>query len=58
MRKYRRVGLMILKSDAKFEGKLTLGSKSDMRIWLNFRVQAVAGHWKFSLWKATFAETM
>ena len=44
MRKYRRVGLMILKSDAKFEGKLTLGSKSDMRIWVNFIVQAVAGH--------------
>ena len=58
MRKYRRVGLMILKSDAKFEGKLTLGSKSDMRIWVNFIVQAVPGHWKFSLWKATFAETM
>ena len=35
---------MILKSDAKFEGKLTLGSKSDMRIWVNFIVQAVPGH--------------
>ena len=35
---------MILKGDAKFEGKLTLDSKSDIRIWVNFIVQAVASH--------------
>ena len=34
MKKYRRV--MTLKSDAKFEEKLTLGSKTDMMNLVNF----------------------
>ena len=29
---------MTLKSYAKFEEKLTLGSKNDMRNWVNFNV--------------------
>ena len=33
---------MTLKSDAKFEEKLTLGSKNDMRNLVNFNVQAGA----------------
>ena len=31
---------MILKSDAKFEEKLTLGSKDDMRNLVNFNVSS------------------
>ena len=31
---------MTLKSDAKFEEKLTLGSKNDMRIWVNFNASS------------------
>ena len=42
MKKYSRVSLMTLKSDAKFEEKLTLASKNDMRNWVNFILQAVA----------------
>ena len=36
VQKSRRVSLMTLKSDAKFEEKLTLGSKNDMRNLVNF----------------------
>ena len=36
MKKYRRVRLMTLKSDAKFEKKLTLCSKNSMRNLVNF----------------------
>ena len=37
MKKYRRVQrLVTLKIDAKFEEKLTLGSKNDMKKWVNF----------------------
>ena len=39
-KKYRRVSLMTLKSDAKFEEKLTLGSKNDMRNLVNFNVSS------------------
>ena len=42
MKKYRTVSLMTLKSGAKFKEKLTLGSKNDMRNWVNFIMQAVA----------------
>ena len=38
VQKSRRVSLMTLKSDAKFEEKLTLGSKNDMRNLVNFNV--------------------
>ena len=38
MKKYRRV--MTLKSDAKFEEKLTLGSKNDMRNLVNFNASS------------------
>ena len=31
---------MTLKSDAKFEGKLTLGSKNDMRNLMNFNASS------------------
>ena len=40
MRKYRRVSLMTLESDAKFEEKLTLGSKNDMRNLVNFNASS------------------
>ena len=36
MKKYRRVSLTTLKSDAMFEEKLTLGFKNDMRNLVNF----------------------
>ena len=36
MKKYRRISLMTLKNDAKFEEKLTLGSKNDIRNLVNF----------------------
>ena len=37
MKKYRRVQrLVTLKIDVKFEEKLTLGSKNDMKKWVNF----------------------
>ena len=36
MKKYRRVSLMTQKNDAKFEGKVTLGSRNDMRNQVNF----------------------
>ena len=32
---------MTLKSDAKFEGKLTFGSKNDMKNLVNFNVSSV-----------------
>ena len=35
MKKYRRL-IMTVKTDAKFEEKLTLGSKNDMRNLVNF----------------------
>ena len=34
---------MTLKSDAKFEEKLTLGSKNDMRKLVNFNVSLKSG---------------
>ena len=40
---------MTLKSDAKFEEKLTLTSKNDMRNWANFIMQAVASFEIFTL---------
>ena len=36
MKMYRRVSFMTLESDAKFEEKLTLGFKNDMRNLVNF----------------------
>ena len=48
-KKYRRVSLMTLKSDAKFEEKLTLGSRNDMRNWVNLIMQAVASLKNFTL---------
>ena len=36
MKKYRRLSIMTVKTDAKFEEKLTLGSKNDMRNLVNF----------------------
>ena len=40
MKMYRRVSLVTLQSDAKFEEKLTLGSKNDMRNLVNFNVSS------------------
>ena len=40
MKKYRRVSLMTLKSDAKFGEKLSLGSKNDMRNLVNFNASS------------------
>ena len=40
---------MTLKSGAKFKEKLTLGSKNDMRNWVNFIMQAVASLKIFTL---------
>ena len=40
MKKYRRVSLMALKSNAKFEEKLTLGCKNDMRNLVNFNASS------------------
>ena len=48
-KKYRRVCLMTVKSDAKFEEKLTLGSRNDMRNWVNLIMQAVASLKNFTL---------
>ena len=38
--KVQKSCLMTLKSDAKFEGKLTLGSKSDIRNLVNFNASS------------------
>ena len=40
VKKYRRVSLMTLKSDAKFEEKLTLSSKNDMMNLANFNASS------------------
>ena len=40
MKKYGRVSLMALKSDTKFEEKLTLGCKNDMRNLVNFNASS------------------
>ena len=40
MKKYRRVSLITLKSDAKFEEKLTLDSENDMRNLVNFNASS------------------
>ena len=40
MKTYRRVSLMTLKSDAKFEEKLTLVSENDMRNLVNFNANS------------------
>ena len=40
MKKYRRLNLMTLKNDAKFEEKLTLGSKNDLRNLVNFNASS------------------
>ena len=41
---------MTLKSDAKFEEKLTLGSKNDMRNLVNFNASSVkSGHLHFDV---------
>ena len=40
MKKYRRLNLMTLKNDAKFEEKLTLDSKNDLRNLVNFNVSS------------------
>ena len=40
---------MTLKSDAKFEKKHTLGSKNNMRNWVNVIMQAVASLKIFTL---------
>ena len=40
---------MTVKSDAKFEEKLTLGSRNDMRNWVNLIMQAVASLKNFTL---------
>ena len=46
---------MTLKSDAKFEEKLTLGFKNHMRNLVNFNVSS---GWKFALRCASFVETI
>ena len=38
---------MTLKSDAKFEGKLTSGLKKDMRIWQIFTTALECQNWNF-----------
>ena len=43
---------MALNSDAKFEEKLTLGCKNDIKNLVNFQV------WKFAHWCATFGESI
>ena len=48
MRKYRRVGLVTLQSDAKFEEKLTLVPKMTWGIW-GIVMQAVASLKIFTL---------
>ena len=40
MKKYQRVSLMTLKSDANFEKKLTLRPKNDMRNLVNFNASS------------------
>ena len=40
IKKYRRVSLMTLKSDIKFEEKLSLGSKNDMSNLVNFNASS------------------
>ena len=40
MKKYRRVSLVTMKSDAKFEGKLTLGFKNDRKNLVNTNVSS------------------
>ena len=40
IKKYRRVSLMTLKSDIKFEEKLSLGSKNDMSNLANFNASS------------------
>ena len=40
MKKYRKLNLMALKNDAKFEEKLTLGSKNDLRNLVNFNASS------------------
>ena len=40
MKKYRKLNLMTLKNDAKFEEKLTLDSKNDLRNLVNFNVSS------------------
>ena len=40
MKKYRKLNLMTLKNDAKFEEKLTLGSKNDLRNLVNFNASS------------------
>ena len=40
MKKYRRLNLMTLKNDAKFEEKLTLDSKNDLRNLVNFNASS------------------
>ena len=45
----KRVSLMTLKSDAKFEEKLTLGSKNDMSNFVNFNASSGKSQ-NFSLW--------
>ena len=44
---------MTIKNDAKFEGKLSLDSKNDMKGLVNFNTTAVALS-KFALSRATF----
>ena len=46
--------LMTLKINAKFEEKLTLGSKNDMKNLVSFN--ASSGVWKCALWCATFVK--
>ena len=40
MKKYRRVSLMTLKRDAKFEEKLALGSKIDIKNLVSFNASS------------------
>ena len=40
MKKYRKLNLMTLKNDAKFEEKLTLDSKNDLRNLVNFNASS------------------
>ena len=49
MKSTEQLCLTTLKSDAKFEEKLTLASKNDMRNWVNFIMQAVGSVEIFTL---------
>ena len=50
--------LITLKNDTKFEGKLTIISKNDLRYLVNFNAKICTVIWKFAFWCATFVESI